>query len=221
MAINLRGTVMACKHVVPVMRGQGRGVITNISSIAAAVDYKSVTYKASKAGMIAFSRQLALDCAADGVRVNAILPGYMDTPMAVDTQARRTGRPREEIADAPRPHRAAQGRHGQRLGRGPGVALPRLRRRPLHHRRGAAGGRRHHGPDRLTGASGRRGAPERRPPAQSFQIGSLRVATKAACAAASASLGACGLGVRARAARGVPAASGAATAAVRCSPSAG
>ena len=98
MAINLRGTVMACKHVVPVMRAQGRGVITNISSIAAVVDYKSVTYKTSKAGMIAFSRQLALDCAADGVRVNAILPGYMDTPMAVDTQARRSGRPREEIA---------------------------------------------------------------------------------------------------------------------------
>ena len=100
MAINLRGTVMTCKHVVPVMRDQGRGVITNISSIAASVDYKSVTYKASKAGMIAFSRQLALDCAADGVRVNAILPGYMDTPMAVDTQARRHGRPREEIAEA-------------------------------------------------------------------------------------------------------------------------
>ena len=98
MAINLRGTVMACKHVVPVMRAQGSGVITNISSIAAVVDYKSVTYKTSKAGMIAFSRQLALDCAADGVRVNAILPGYMDTPMAVDTQVRRTGRPREEIA---------------------------------------------------------------------------------------------------------------------------
>ena len=100
MAINLRGTVMTCKHVVPIMRDQGRGVITNISSIAASVDYKSVTYKASKAGMIAFSRQLALDCAADGVRVNAILPGYMDTPMAVDTQARRHGRPREEIAEA-------------------------------------------------------------------------------------------------------------------------
>ena len=98
MAINLRGTVMACKHVIPVMRAQGSGVITNISSIAAVVDYKSVTYKTSKAGMIAFSRQLALDCAADGVRVNAILPGYMDTPMAVDTQARRYGKPREEIA---------------------------------------------------------------------------------------------------------------------------
>ena len=98
MAINLRGTVMACKHVVPVMRAQGRGAITNSSSIAAVVDYKSITYKTSKAGMIAFSRQLALDCAADGVRVNAILPGYMDTPMAVDIQARRSGRPREEIA---------------------------------------------------------------------------------------------------------------------------
>ena len=112
MAINLRGTVMACKHVVPVMRAQGRGVITNISSIAAVVDYKSVTYKTSKAGMIAFSRQLALDCAPDGVRVNAILPGYMDTPMAVDTQARRYGRPREEIAatrDAWTPLRGGMG----------------------------------------------------------------------------------------------------------------
>ncbi len=100
MAINLRGMVMACKHVAPVMRGQGRGVITSVSSIAAVVDYKQVTYKVSKAGMIAFSRQLALDCAADGVRVNTILPGYMDTPMAVDTQARRSGRPRDEIAAA-------------------------------------------------------------------------------------------------------------------------
>ena len=100
MAINLRGMVMACKHVAPMMRSQGRGVITSVSSIAAVVDYKQVTYKVSKAGMIAFSRQLALDCAADGVRVNTILPGYMDTPMAVDTQARRSGRPRDEIAAA-------------------------------------------------------------------------------------------------------------------------
>ena len=153
MAINLRGTVMACKHVVPVMRAQGRGVITNISSIAAVVDYKSVTYKTSKAGMIAFSRQLALDCAPDGVRVNAILPGYMDTPMAVDTQARRYGRPREEIAATRDTWTPAQGRHGQRLGRRPGVALSRLRRRPLHHRRGTPGGRRRHGPGRLTGSS--------------------------------------------------------------------
>jgi NAD(P)-dependent dehydrogenase (short-subunit alcohol dehydrogenase family) len=48
--------------------------------------------------MIAFTRQLALENAAYGIRANVILPGLMDTPMAVDTRARSTGRPRAEIA---------------------------------------------------------------------------------------------------------------------------
>jgi len=99
-AINLRGAVMACKHVLPVMRAQRSGVIIMISSLAAWEDYPYVAYKASKAAMIAFTQQVAIQNAEFGVRANVILPGLMNTPMAVDTRARRTGRPRAEIAAA-------------------------------------------------------------------------------------------------------------------------
>ncbi|HEV8031008.1 MAG TPA: SDR family NAD(P)-dependent oxidoreductase [Stellaceae bacterium] len=98
-AINLRGTVMACKHAVPIMRQQRAGAIVNISSVAARENtYPLVAYKATKAAMIAFTEQLALHNAAYGIRANCILPGLMDTPMAVDTRARETNRSRAEIA---------------------------------------------------------------------------------------------------------------------------
>jgi NAD(P)-dependent dehydrogenase (short-subunit alcohol dehydrogenase family) len=97
-AINLRGTMMACKHVIPIMRAQRSGAIINISSIAAWVDYPLVVYKATKAAMIAFTQQLALQNAAYGIRANVILPGLMNTPMAVDTRAHVTGESRETIA---------------------------------------------------------------------------------------------------------------------------
>ena len=97
-AINLRGTIMACKHVLPIMRGQRTGVIINISSIAAWTEYPLVAYKATKAGMIAFTQQLAIQNAEFGIRANVILPGLMDTPMAVDTRARASGRSRAEVA---------------------------------------------------------------------------------------------------------------------------
>ncbi len=97
-AINLRGTIMACKHALPVMRRQRSGVIINISSVAAWENYPLVAYKATKAGMIAYTQQLAIQNAAYGIRANVILPGLMDTPMAVDTRARTSGRPRAEVA---------------------------------------------------------------------------------------------------------------------------
>lgn len=97
-AINLRGTVMACKHVLPIMRQQKSGAIINISSVAAWENYPFVAYKATKAGMIAYTQQLAIQNAPFGIRANVILPGLMDTPMAVDTRARASGRPRAEIA---------------------------------------------------------------------------------------------------------------------------
>ncbi len=98
MAINLRGAVMACKHALPVMRAQKSGVILMISSLAAIENYPYVAYKASKSAMIAFTRQVAIENAAHGIRVNVILPGLMDTPMAVDTRARKTGKSRAEVA---------------------------------------------------------------------------------------------------------------------------
>ena len=99
-AINLRGCVMAVKHVLPVMRAQQSGVILTISSLAAYEAYPYVTYKATKAAMIAFTQQVAIQNAEFGVRANCILPGLMDTPMAVDTRARATGKPRAEVAAA-------------------------------------------------------------------------------------------------------------------------
>lgn len=111
-AINLRGTIMACKHVVPVMREQGSGSIINISSMAAWIDFPLVAYKTSKAGMIAFTQQLALDNAPYGVRANVILPGLMNTPMAVDTRVRAMGKTRDEIVamrDAKVPLRGKMG----------------------------------------------------------------------------------------------------------------
>jgi NAD(P)-dependent dehydrogenase (short-subunit alcohol dehydrogenase family) len=97
-AINLRGAIMACKHVVPVMREQRSGAIIMISSLAALEKYPYVTYKATKAAMIAFTQQVAIQNAEYGIRANAILPGLMDTPMAVDTRARASGRPRAQVA---------------------------------------------------------------------------------------------------------------------------
>ncbi|HXP76574.1 MAG TPA: SDR family NAD(P)-dependent oxidoreductase [Stellaceae bacterium] len=97
-AINLRGTIMACKHVLPIMREQRAGVIVNISSVAAWENYPYVAYKATKAGMIAYTQQIAIQNASFGVRANVILPGLMDTPMAVDTRARATGKSRAEVA---------------------------------------------------------------------------------------------------------------------------
>jgi len=110
-AVNLRGMVMACKHVLPVMRNQRSGVIINISSIAAWSDYPYVTYKTSKAAVIALTQQIAIQNAKYGIRANVILPGLIDTPMAVDTRVETSGRNREEIV-AERNARVPMGKMG-------------------------------------------------------------------------------------------------------------
>ena len=97
-AINLRSAVFACKHALPVMRERRSGAIVSISSTAAVETYPWVAYKATKSAMVAFTKQLALQNAEYGIRANAILPGLMDTPMAVDSRAQAWGRPREEVA---------------------------------------------------------------------------------------------------------------------------
>src|SRR5204862_6362568 len=99
-AVNLRGTIMAVKHALPIMRAQRAGAIINISSVAAWSDYPYVAYKATKAAMVAFTEQIAIQNAPFGIRANVILPGLMDTPMAVDTRARASGKSRAEVAAA-------------------------------------------------------------------------------------------------------------------------
>jgi len=96
-AINLRGTIMACKHALPIMRRQQSGSIINISSIAAWVGYPLVAYKATKAAMIAYTQQIAIQNAELGVRANVLLPGLMETPMAVENRVKAWGRTREQV----------------------------------------------------------------------------------------------------------------------------
>ncbi len=99
MDVNLLGTMLTCKHVLPVMREQRGGAIVNISSASAYwTGHPTVIYPASKMAMISFTRQIAIQNADCGVRANAILPGLMDTPMAVDRRVEALGRTRDDIA---------------------------------------------------------------------------------------------------------------------------
>ncbi|HEY3917536.1 MAG TPA: glucose 1-dehydrogenase [Stellaceae bacterium] len=82
-AVNLKSAFLAMKHVIPIMAGQGGGSIINISSIASIrhVGISYVSYNASKAAMNQMTRSTAVEFASRHVRVNAILPGLMKTPM--------------------------------------------------------------------------------------------------------------------------------------------
>jgi NAD(P)-dependent dehydrogenase (short-subunit alcohol dehydrogenase family) len=83
MAVNLKSAFLTMKHVIPVMEEQGGGSIINISSIAA-IRYTGVpyaTYYASKAALSHLTRTTAVQYAPKKIRVNAILPGLMETPM--------------------------------------------------------------------------------------------------------------------------------------------
>ena len=98
---NLKAMWLTCKHVVPVMRNQGAGAIVNISSIAAIAGVGNLTaYKISKSGVNSLTQALAVTNARFGIRANAIMPGLIDTPMAVDATARARGVPREAVAAA-------------------------------------------------------------------------------------------------------------------------
>jgi len=82
MDINVKSMFLTCKYVLPHMEKQGSGVIINISSInAVSVTVPAVAYSTSKAGVIAFTREVAFQYASKGIRVNAILPGLIRTPM--------------------------------------------------------------------------------------------------------------------------------------------
>ncbi|MFZ2159082.1 MAG: SDR family oxidoreductase, partial [Bradyrhizobium sp.] len=96
-AINLKSCIFAAKHVIPIMRQQMSGAIINISSMAAITTYPYVAYKATKSAMISFTEQLAYQNAQYGIRANVILPGLMNTPMAVDSRAREFKKSRPEV----------------------------------------------------------------------------------------------------------------------------
>jgi NAD(P)-dependent dehydrogenase (short-subunit alcohol dehydrogenase family) len=81
LGVNLKGAFFFAKYAIPHLRVHG-GVILNISSVHAFVSYQGdAAYDAAKAGLLALTRTLAIDHGREGIRVNAICPGYIDTPM--------------------------------------------------------------------------------------------------------------------------------------------
>lgn len=82
MNVNVRGTFMACHHLVPLMREAGKGSIVIIASVQAYAAQPSVAaYSASKGALLALVRAMSVDHAREGIRVNAVCPGSVDTPM--------------------------------------------------------------------------------------------------------------------------------------------
>lgn len=80
--VNLKGMFLTAKYAVPQMRKRGGGSIVNVSSVQAFVSQNQVLgYSVSKAGINALTRSMALDHAEDGIRVNTVCPGSVDTPM--------------------------------------------------------------------------------------------------------------------------------------------
>jgi NAD(P)-dependent dehydrogenase (short-subunit alcohol dehydrogenase family) len=80
-AVNARGTFLCCKHAIPAMIARGGGSIVNIASVAAIVGLRNrAAYCASKGAVVSLTRALAVDHVDDGIRVNAVCPGTVDTP---------------------------------------------------------------------------------------------------------------------------------------------
>jgi len=98
--VNVTGMFLTCKHVIPAMRAAGGGAITNISSVAATASTPLAAYKSSKAAVNALTQHLANANFKHGIRVNAIMPGLMDTPMAIGGHSSATGADVDELRTA-------------------------------------------------------------------------------------------------------------------------
>jgi NAD(P)-dependent dehydrogenase (short-subunit alcohol dehydrogenase family) len=116
LAVNLKATWLTCKHALPALR-EAHGSIVNIASMAALNAYPLVGYKTTKAAVVALTENLAAHNAKYRVRANSILPGLMNTPMAIESRV-AAGTPREDVI-ASRDRRVPL---GQRMGTGWDVA---------------------------------------------------------------------------------------------------
>jgi len=97
LGVNPRSCFLAAKYGVPLMRRSGGGSIVNVSSIAGLRGGPGQTaYSASKGAIVAFSRALAVELASDGIRVNCLCPGWVDTPFNEPAIAFMGGRARQD-----------------------------------------------------------------------------------------------------------------------------
>lgn len=114
MTLNLKSMFMLCKATLPSMRVNGRGAINTISSTSSLSMRPTVAYKTSKGAINTFTQHIAAENARYGVRANVIVPGLIDTPMAIERRAAETGRSREDIR-AERDALVPMGHMGQAL----------------------------------------------------------------------------------------------------------
>ena len=112
LAVNLKGMWQTVKAAIPLLREQGGGSIVNTSSLASTSGGNQMAYEVSKAAVNRLTTSVAQSNARHGIRCNALMMGFMDTPMAVAGIARATGRPEAEVRnqrDAQVPLRGKQG----------------------------------------------------------------------------------------------------------------
>lgn len=85
MAVNVKGTFLACRHAIPAMAGSGGGAIVNVGSIQSfAANSVSAAYTASKAAILTLTRNIAVKHAHQGIRANTVCPGDCETPLLTD-----------------------------------------------------------------------------------------------------------------------------------------
>ncbi|MEO3858904.1 3-oxoacyl-ACP reductase [Acrocarpospora sp. B8E8] len=101
--VNLTSVYLCCKHVLPYMQRQGKGSIINTASFVAVMGSATsqVSYTASKGGVLAMSRELGVQFAREGIRVNALCPGPVDTPLLRELFAKDPERAQRRLVHVP------------------------------------------------------------------------------------------------------------------------
>src|SRR5690606_21028910 len=101
--VNLTSVYLCCKHVIPYMREQGKGSIINTASFVAGLGSATpqIAYTASKGGVLAMSRELGVQFAREGIRVNALCPGPINTPLLRELFAKDPERAQRRLVHVP------------------------------------------------------------------------------------------------------------------------
>ncbi|MEU7985646.1 3-oxoacyl-ACP reductase [Streptosporangium canum] len=101
--VNLTSVYLCCKHAIPYMRRQGKGSIINTASFVAVMGSATsqISYTASKGGVLAMSRELGVQFAREGIRVNALCPGPVDTPLLRELFAKDPERAQRRLVHIP------------------------------------------------------------------------------------------------------------------------
>jgi NAD(P)-dependent dehydrogenase (short-subunit alcohol dehydrogenase family) len=101
--VNLTSVYLCCKHVIPYMRRQGKGSIINTASFVAVMGAATsqISYTASKGGVLAMTRELGVQFAREGIRVNALCPGPVNTPLLKELFAKDPERAARRLVHVP------------------------------------------------------------------------------------------------------------------------